>query len=295
MSLLFRDTRVSFDSHFLSSSLTEEYLTIWESDAPKPISTIKPGFSGGQDRHIVDPINHVIYSGTWEGVLTCFNYREQKVVWERRDLEGLQKVALSSFYSSSVFVQIEAPERHRDKAGVINGIAELSAKDGKTIWKSDRYDGIYLHPSENFIAAQNSGDDEIVLLEGQKKRTATIKLHGFAVMSVAFSKNLLAIAEGEEGVCIADYEGNIVTRFIPKGRQPNCIEVAFRGNELLVHDSWDASFVTIVRPETAEVISEYQRKMPDDICFIAEGSRFVDTSGNIFESKDGSYAFKFSA
>lgn len=109
----------------------------------------------------------------------------------------------------------------------------------------------------------------------------------FALLDVGFSDTMIALAEGAKGVRILNYKGQVISQYVPQSRKPNCIRVAFVEDRVLVFDSWEGSFVTTIDPATGELVSEYQRESHGTICFIDDGSRFVDPSGQIYRSIDG--------
>jgi outer membrane protein assembly factor BamB len=289
MSILLRDTRASYDSLHFGASLEQETITIWRSDSPLPVTTVKPSFSGGGRRHFIDPVNRLIYAGTWENGLTCFDYADTRVVWYRDDLIGIQTVDLSAGFPSSVFVTLEAPDYRLDEPGIISGIVELDAKDGSAKWAANDGDWVYLHPRQPLIVIQDRCNNVVRILDGEKNEVGSIPMVHFAIIDVGFGKGMIALAEGEKGVRIFDDRGALVSRYAPKGRKPNCIKVAFYEDRVIVFDSWDGSFLIIIDPRTGKLIAEYEREFHDDICFIDDGSRFIDSSGQIYRSSDGRF------
>src|SRR5688572_6680267 len=125
MALYLRDARASYDSRYLGASQEREQITIWKTDPPAVVTTVKPGFSDGRLRHAIDPINRVIYAGLWEDGLTAYDFESKQVLWRRTDLIGIQTVDLSAGFPRSVFVTLEAPDYRLDEPGVDSGIAEL--------------------------------------------------------------------------------------------------------------------------------------------------------------------------
>lgn len=287
MSILLQDTRASYDSRHFGASLEKETITIWRSDSRSPITSVRPGFSGGEDRHFIDPVNRLVFSGTWEDGLTCFDYADNRKVWHRTDLIGIQTVNLSAGFPGSVFVTLEAPDYRLDEPGVVSGIVELSSEDGRTRWTTEDGDWLYADPKQPFLVIQDSCNDVVRILDIEKKEVGSAPMIHFAIMDVGFSDKLIALAEGEKGVRILNHKGQVISQYAPRSRKPNCIGVAFSGDHVVVDDSWDGSFVTVINPTTGEVISEYERESHDDICFIDDGSRFVDTAGQIYRSIDG--------
>lgn len=295
MSILLRDTRASCDTHYFAASLARKSISIWRSDSTCPIATVQPGFSGGKNRHFIDPVNRLIYSGTWEDGLTCYDYAENRVVWHRSDLIGIQTVNLSAGFPSSVFVTLEAPDYRLDEPGVISGIVELSGQDGSTMWKAEDGDWIYVHPRQPLLVIQERCNDLVRFLDSEKNLIGSAPMVNFAIIEVGFAENMIALAEGAKGVRILDYNGTLISQYAPKMRRPNVIGAAFSGGCLNVFDSGDDAFVTIIEPATGRVITEYKRESRERICFIDDGTRFVDSSGLICRSVDGQPETKLQA
>lgn len=292
----FRDIRASCDTLHFGASLEEGSITIWKSDSPFPIASVKPGFSGGENRQLIDPETRRIYAGTWEDGITCFDYAENRVVWHRADLIGIQKVDLSKAFSHSVFVTLECPDYRLDEAGIIvSGIAELSVHDGSTRWLTESGDWLYLHPSDSLLVVQDSCDSVVRILNGAKKEVGTASMIHFSVLDVAFRGDLIALAEGEKGVRVLDHRGALISRFVPQRPEPNCVQIAFDEDRVVVLDTWESSFVSIVDPHSGKLIAEYERDSHEAICFLDHGSRYVDSSGKIFRSSDGVHLATLSA
>jgi hypothetical protein len=173
-----------------------------------------------------------------------------------------------------------------DEPGIISGIVELDAKDGSAKWMANHGDWVYLHRQQPLIVIQDRCNRVVRILD-EKNEVGSIPMVHFAIIDVDFGKEMIALAEGEKGVRILDHRGALLSHYAPKGRKPNCIGVAFDEDRLIVFDSWDGSFVTIIDPCTGKLIAEYEREFHDDICFIDDGSRFVDSSGQICRSNDG--------
>ncbi len=281
------DIRASFDTGHFGASLDDEAITIWKSDSPLPIASVKPGFSGGEDLHIIDPVNQRVYAGIWEDGITCFDYAENRVIWHRADLIGIQKIALSGSFPHSVFLTLEGPGEDRwDEPGMVSGVAELSAHDGSTKWQTEPGDRLHLHPSDSLMLVQDC-DDVVRILNGAKREVGSAVVVHSSLIDVAFGGDLIALAEGEEGVRILDRRGHLISSYIPRGRESNCIQVAFDEDRVVVLDSWERSFVSIVDPHSGRLTAEYERESHDAICFLDHGSRYVDSSGRIFRSSDG--------
>lgn len=287
MNIYLSDLRASFDAKHFGASLEDGSVTIWRSDSQFPITTVQPGFSGGEHRHFIDPVNRVIYSGTWLDGLTCFDYAENRIVWHRKDLIGIQTVDLSIGFPASVFVTLNAPDYKLNEPGVISGIVELAARDGSTKWTTEDGDWVHVDPRQPLLVIQDRYNRVVRILDATKKEVGSAPMINFAVIDVGFSKDMIALAEGVKGVRVLDHRGSVISRYLPRNRKPNCIRVAFHEDHLIVFDSWKGSFVTIVDPDTGKLVAEYEREFHDTICFIDNGSRFVDKSGQIFRSTNG--------
>jgi hypothetical protein len=126
--LFLRDIGASCDGKHVAARLSDGEITIWRTDSPEPVARCKPGFSGGESRYQIDPSRGLIYSGTWEDGLTCFDYKAKKVIWRRKDIIGIQTFNISTALPDSVFLTLEAPDYRLSDPSVKSGIAELDAK-----------------------------------------------------------------------------------------------------------------------------------------------------------------------
>lgn len=284
---LFSDTRASYDSRYFGSCLEKGSITIWRSDSTFPIATVKPGFSGGTERHAIDSVNRLIYSGTWEDGLTSYDYDEKKVVWHRSDLVGIQTVNISAGFPSSVFLTLATPDHRLDEDGMFSGIVELDAQTGSTRWTLEDGHWVYLHPRKPLIVVQDSCEKVVRILDNCKNEIGITPMANFAIIDVGFADDMIALAEGQKGVRIIDFSGRVISHYVPLAREPNCIRAEFDGDCVCVFDSWKGSFVSVIEPRTGRLITEYQRDTHGEICFIDDGSRFVDCVGRICKSRDG--------
>jgi hypothetical protein len=282
-----QDTRASYDSRHFGASLEEGAITIWSSDSRSPIATVRPGFSGGMSRYSIDPVNQLIYSATWRQGLTCYDYVNDRVVWRREDLLGIQSVALSAGFPASVFVGLEAPDENVSFPGVMSGIAELNTGDGRTLWATEMGNWMHLHPIEPVMVIEDKCSRLVRILNVDKNEIGSCEMVHFAVLDVAFGQEVIALAEGPKGIRILDKKGHVVCHYAPQGRQVNCINVSFCGEYIVVFDRWDGAFVSILESSTGRLISQYERDSKGDICFIDNGSRFVDSSGRVCGSISG--------
>jgi hypothetical protein len=209
------------------------------------------------------------------------------VVWRRDDLIGIQTVDLSAGFPASVFVTLEAPDYRLDEPGVVSGVTELDAETGHTKWLSQNGDWLFLHPTTPVILIQDRSEELVRVLDLQKREIGSTPMENFAILDVAFSEEMIALAEGAKGVRIIDLSGRMISRYAPKARKPNCIRINFDREHVNIFDSWEASFVSIIDPLSGRLIREYHRATRENICFIDDGSRFVDGSGEIYRSSDG--------
>src|SRR4051794_40539670 len=102
--------RAAADGRLVATSSDDETVKIWEAPAFTEVARIKPGFDGGESRLALDATSSRVFSGTWEAGLTCYDYAEHRVVWQRADLLGIQGVDCSPAFPSSICVALEAPE-----------------------------------------------------------------------------------------------------------------------------------------------------------------------------------------
>lgn len=294
MPIFLNDIRPSYDLRYFGASLDGKSITIWKTDSAVPITTILPGFSGGENRHIIDPVNRLIYCGTWEDGLTCFDYANNLLVWHRRDLIGIQRVDLSTGFPTSLFVTLELPDHRLDESGILSGVVELDTADGSTKWTTKDGDHVYADPRQPILVIQDSKNDIIRIFNSTKSEVGAAPMINFVIIDVGFSEDLIALAEGAKGVRILNHKGEVISHYAPKNRKPNCIRVVFSECRVIVSDTWSKSFITIINPINGQVISEYERKSHGNIRFIDNGSRFIDQSGIIYRSLDGQPEFTIS-
>lgn len=291
--LFLRDIGASCDGKHVAASLNDGEITIWSTDSPEPVARCKPGFSGGESRYQIDPSRGLIYSGTWEDGLTCFDYKAKKVIWRRKDIIGIQTVNISTTLPNSLFLTLEAPDHVRWFQKAVSGVAELDAHTGKTRSVKPIGDWLWVHPEKPVLVTTNRGGGKNVIqfYDADQKELGIIAMSNFAVMDVAFSDDLIAVAEGKTGVRVMDYRCKLVSSYLPPGRHPNCITLAFSGGYLHVHDSWDGSYLLTLNPTSGELLSEYKRASGGDVCFINDGSSFVNVRGEVCRSRDGTVQF----
>lgn len=292
----FNDLRASYDTRHFGASVTEGEITIWKTGSFDKIACVRPGFERGGNRYTIDPINRLIFSATWENGLTCFDYEKNKPVWHRDDILGIQRVDISSAFPASLFVAHQPPESSWNEPGVTKGVMELDAYTGETMWADEG--GItaqmHLHPSKTIFVIADGSDNLVRIFDEKKRLIGSIPMMYFAVLDVAFSDDRIAIAEGSKGIRVIDFEGNLVSSYVPTGRESNCIKIAFTPQGVCAVDSWQGTFVTHVDPQSGKVLSEYQRDSHGGICFIDSGTRFVDQHGHVCRSADGEIETKLS-
>ena len=278
----YSDLRTLHDSRYFGACPEPGEVCIWKSDAPQSLARVR-----SPSRYVLDPSKRRIFSAEWEGDLTCRDYANGKVIWRRRDLPGIQKLALSSAFPDSVFVLSGTTDKPYKYPRVKLGAIEIQAASGKSRWMMERADNLYVHPTKPLILLVDRGDFRISLHDRNKVEVASIPMTNFAVLDAAFTEDLIALAEGAEGVRVIDWEGNAVSHYAPSDRQPNCLAIAFDQGKVCVYDSWDKTFVSIFDPHSGLRIKEYERKCHGRICFIDDGSRFVDQLGQISITSTG--------
>ena len=119
--LFLSDIGASYDGTHVAARLNDGEITIWSTDSPEPVARCKPGFSASESRYQIDPSRGLIYSGTWDSGLTCFDYRNQKVIWRRKDIIGIQTVNISNALPNSLFLTLEAPDHVRWYQKAVSG------------------------------------------------------------------------------------------------------------------------------------------------------------------------------
>lgn len=282
----FEHLRASADTTHLAASTKAGWTTIWKTDASRPISSIKTGFHGGENRHAIDSANSRLYSGLWEGGLSCFNYATGRRSWRRRDLLGIQQVDVSSANPGSLFVSLETPDHLQNRKGSFTGVIEIDARDGSTIWKTTEAWYAYPHSSRDLLVVEDRVQKEIRTLDESRQTVGRSEMLNFAVLDVAFNDDLMAVAEGAQGVRVLDMHGNTISRYLETRREPNCIRVFFVNDQLCAFDSWGTPWLIFLEPRTGEIKYEIQCDATH-ICFIDDGLRFITQLGRIFDSVTG--------
>jgi hypothetical protein len=280
--------RTSAYGRLLGTSADDETIKVWNATTLAAIANIKPGFSGGEGRLALDPTSSRAFSGTWEAGLTCYDYAEHRVVWHRADLIGIQRVDFSPAFPSSLFVALEAPDYRVDEPGIFSGVVELDAATGRSLWRTDYADTVFLHPSRPLSVLVDRGERIIRILDDSHRMLSSIPMTYFAVLEVAFHGERIALAEGGEGIRLADTRGTILASHRPPSRKANCLRVSFvsGADALAVFDSWEGSYITLLNG-AGQVITEYQRESHEDVCFIGDGTRFLDAQGHVCQTANG--------
>jgi hypothetical protein len=281
--------RTSADGRLLCTSCDHHWVTIWETKTLREITAVQPGFSGGEQRLAIDPQTARILSGTWEEGLTCYDYSADRIIWRRADLIGIQQVALSPAFASSVFVALEAPDHRVDEPGIFTGIVELDARTGETQWQIEAANSIHLHPRMPVLVLTDHADRLVRIYDASRKSLGSTPMVHFAILDIAFQDDWIALAEGAKGIRIVALDGKVRTSCCPISHESNCLRVSFEGDQrvLNVFDSWDRSFITRLDATTGNVLGEYARENQTEVCFIDDGRRFVDACGQVCRSSDG--------
>ena len=285
--MLVRDCRASLNSQYVCGSRNKGEITIWDIESLVEIASVRPGFSGGKERYIVDSETSVVYSGTWEEGLTAFDYVAKKPLWHRPDLVGIQRVDMSAGLPSSLFVSLEAPDYRVGDPGVFNGIAEIDVSSGDTLEKTEGFYRLIAHTSLPVLVLEDRAEKLIRVVDRQDERVATTEMLHFALLDVAFGEGFIALAEGVKGTRIIDHDGNTVSRNVPPNWKPNCLDIGFDGDVVCVFDSWDGSFISLIDPASGAILSEYEAATGGGVCFVGDGSRYVDGRGVVSRSRDG--------
>jgi WD40 repeat protein len=280
--------RASADGRLFGTSSDDETIKVWDAVTLTEIASIRPGFSGGEDRLALDPTSSRVFSGTWEAGLTCYDYTEHREVWRRADLIGIQRVDFSPAFPSSLFVALEAPDYRVDEPGVFSGVVELDAATGRLLWRTDDADTIFLHPSRPLSVLVDRRERIIRILDDSRRLIGSTPMIYFAVLEVAFHGEVIALAEGGEGIRLIDTRGRVQASHRPPSRESNCLRISFVGgaDALAAFDSWEGSYITRL-DGAGQVVAEYERESHEDVCFIGDGTRFLDAQGRVCRTATG--------
>ena len=280
--------RTSMDGRLLGTSSDDDSIKIWDAASLREIAQLRPGFSGGRERFALDRTHSRIFSGTWEDGLNCYDFAGERLCWRREDLIGVQGVAFSPAFPSSVFVVLEAPDQLVDGPDVFTGVVELDAATGDTEWQTEDADSIYLHPERAVYALTSRETKRVRIFDGASRLLGSTPMANFAIMDAAFQGDRLALAEGAKGVRLTNLTGDVLFSYRPASRICNCIQIAFSGDSNAVNVFDRGKKTNITSMDTGgRVVCEYARSTPADICFVGDGTRFVDALGNVCRSSDG--------
>jgi len=287
MSQRLRELRASPGGRFFGTSADGKTIRIWDAQTLQEIRCVEPGFSGGKWRFIIEPERPWIFSGTWEGGLSCVDYMKGLPVWSRSDLVGVQGVSVSEAFRNSVFVWLESPDHRENEPGIFTGVVELDASTGRLLWTEDAHE-VYLHPRLPWIVLVDRLREEVKILDETRCLVGSIHMTHFAVLDVAFADDAVALSEGAKGVRIIDSNAALIASYLPKDREASCQEITFiEGADLLAVHSW-GSYVTLL-DYAGEVANEYRRDCHGSICFINGGAQFVDEAGRVFSTLTGKH------
>jgi outer membrane protein assembly factor BamB len=285
MAARFDELRASYDGGYLGASLAKGEISIWKIETQQRLATVRPGFERSAQTYAVDPINRLVFAGTWEHGLTCFDYESGSVVWHRADVMGIQRVDLSSAFPSSIFVAVEAEDHRLDEPGIITGVLEIDTGTGQTVWMTEDWDEMYVHPSSPIILIKERYERKIGIFDGLKRQIGSAAMNNFAILAVAFASDRIAVAEGAKGMRTLGLDGREIAHYCPTGRETNFIRVGFSSDTVHLLD--DHKFVTSVDANSGTLINEYKLEPPCDVCFVGGGVRFVDDHGKVRRSSDG--------
>ena len=237
---------------------------------------------------MIDAERQAVYSGVWEGGLSCYDYAANEARWHRADLFGIQKVEVSPAFPSSLFVTLETPDYRVDERGAFTGVMELDVATGMTKWQMSDADYAFVHPTRAILVLVDEGEEVVRVLDGSRRLRGSTEMTYFAVVDIAFSHAVMSLAEGKEGVRVVDFDGKVLATHKPRSREMNCIQAAFIGrtDTVAVVDKWESTFMTILDGD-GRVVTEYERTNHLDICFISQGTRFLDQEGMVFGTGNG--------
>lgn len=283
----FKELRSSVGSNLFGSSIGENTLCVWDGSTHESLTEINCIFSGGRSRFLINEREKVVIVGTWEDGIRCYDLSTGDVIWERKEIIGVQSLQASFAIPESVFVSVEAPDYRLDDPSAYDGVLELATSNGKEKWRSDQFSEIYADPNSTLLVGVNCGEREIYFLDKGKRKQATIPMEYFAVLDVEFGKDSVLIAEGKCGIRIFDKKQfSLRGTWTPEGREANCIRAGYvvDRSEYLVQDSWDSSFL-VHFSENGTQIKEQDLPSNSDLCFIDKGRYFIQRDGSIYSSE----------
>jgi hypothetical protein len=285
----FRAFCTSHDGQYFAGCTDAGLIRIWDATDLSLVATLYNSFEDCDLRMAIDPENHLLFSGAWDEGLSCHNYLTGAHLWHRDDVPGIQKVDYTRGFSASIHIAAEIRETEPDETTVLYGVIELDSRSGKMLWRDPDAYSMFLHPSDAWVVMENRDDRTLSILDGSKQIRGSLGMAYFAIMDVAFNGDLIAVAEGTEGVRIIDRQGKVLARLIPTNRECHFIQAGFdrsTGNWLFM-DNEEDSFLAIVDGKSGKLLSERQGGSWSDVNLIGDGSRFVDSEGQVHRTSDG--------
>lgn len=273
------------DGRHLGASLSDGRLVFWQPDRSEPWRSFPRVAKVAE--FAFEPASSLLFWSTWEGGLFCGSLETGELLWRRTDLVRIQHLALSPAFPESVFIAAGLEDGFETRHGPrLDGLWELSRKDGSPRWRADG-DAIFAHPAEPLLLVVEGTDRRLRILDSRKRERSTMPSAEFPIVSVAFAEERFAVAEGDQGVRIFDFQGRLEAHYRPTGRATNCLQLAFGEDGLHVFDAWDGAFLTLLDPKSGAPRAE--REIPGDrsLEFLERGTRFVDPEGGIFQTRTG--------
>ena len=283
----FRAFCTSHDGQYFAGCTDDGLIRIWSATDLSLAATLYNSFEDCDLRMAIDPGNHLLFSGAWGEGLSCHDYLTGAQLWHRSDLPGIQKVDYACGFPSSIHVAAEVPDTEPDETPVLDGVIELDSRTGEVLWQDRDGSSMFLHPSDALVVMENRDDQTLSILDGSKKIRGSLEMAYFAIMDVAFHGGLIAVAEGTEGLRIIDQQGKVLLRHIPTDRKCHFIQAGFdrsTGNWLFLDNEEDLFLVTL-DGKSGQLVNEFRSSSWDYL--IGDGSRIVDSEGQVYRSSNG--------
>ena len=278
--------RASYDSRYLVGSVDSDSSIVWDVNRPKPMKTVRTDIADSVRRHLVHPVAPTLVTASWDDGLSAIDLRSGKVVWHRDDLLGIQSIDASAAFPNSIFIGLETPD-HLD-CDHLRGVIEVDLLNGSTLWFDDQNEttAVYLDAVEPTILVVDIGKS-LRIIHRQDGREYSLPSTGQFVLDASLYAGLIAIAEGDAGVRIADARGKVISTYQNHLDDGYChgVGVALGPDWLRVDDG--GSIGTVDPRQGTLKHATPVRSNSWKTCFLNHGEQFVTSSGVIRQTDSG--------
>lgn len=283
----FRDLKSVRTGTIYAGSSNRRDVEVWDVLGPRCLGIVKNAYDGGKERIIVTPDGKHLFTGRWDGGVSCFEVATGRRVWHREDIRGVQHVRYSSEFPDSLFLAAVTEDYRVNKPNTFDGIMELSATDGTELWRRTSTHKVFL--AHGLLILADRAYRQIRVLDPRKNEVSSFSMVHFSVLDVDSSDGLLAFAEGRKGIRLVSPNGRTLASYQHPHRETHCIDVAFvEGMErICVIDNKLGAGITTILDRRANYMSEYKGDWRGPVDFLMNGSVYIDGHGTVYDSLSG--------